>query len=95
VQEQLSSRTLKRTGNADAHSRPVAGKVFDEHAEPLYVQGAANGQRRYRYYVSRKLVQGPMRNGPGGALANQDKASGCKLRGPALGSSRIPYGPRL
>jgi site-specific DNA recombinase len=26
--------------------------------EPLYVQGATKGQRRYRYYVSRSLVSG-------------------------------------
>ena len=28
------------------------------HGEPLYVQGAVKGQRRYRYYVSRRLVRG-------------------------------------
>jgi site-specific DNA recombinase len=37
---------------------PLAGKLFDESGEPLYVQGAAKGQRRYRYYVSRTLVRG-------------------------------------
>ena len=37
---------------------PLAGKVFDEQSEPLYVQGAAKGHRRYRYYVSRELVRG-------------------------------------
>ena len=37
---------------------PLAGKLFDENGEPLYVQGAANGKRRYRYYVSRSLVRG-------------------------------------
>ena len=37
---------------------PLAGKLFDESGEPLYVQGAAKGQRRYRYYVSRSLVRG-------------------------------------
>jgi hypothetical protein len=34
------------------------GKVFDESGEPLYTQGAANGGRRYRYFVSRALVRG-------------------------------------
>jgi len=41
-----------------APSSPLAGKLFDEGGEPLYVQGAAKGQRRYRYYVSRTLVRG-------------------------------------
>jgi hypothetical protein len=33
-------------------------KLFDENGEPLYVQGSAKGQRRYRYYVSKGLVNG-------------------------------------
>ena len=37
---------------------PLAGKVFDETGEPLYVQGAVTRGRRYRYYVSRALVRG-------------------------------------
>jgi site-specific DNA recombinase len=42
----------------EAPSSPLASKLFDESGEPLYVQGAAKGQRRYRYYVSRALVRG-------------------------------------
>jgi site-specific DNA recombinase len=41
-----------------APSSPLAGKVVDENGEPLYAQGAANGERRYRYFVSRSLVRG-------------------------------------
>jgi DNA invertase Pin-like site-specific DNA recombinase len=41
-----------------ASPSPLAGKLFNEDGEPLYVQGAAKGQRRYRYYVSRSLVIG-------------------------------------
>ncbi len=41
-----------------APASPLAGKVFDENGRPLYVQGAAKGKRRYRYYVSRALVGG-------------------------------------
>jgi hypothetical protein len=37
---------------------PLAGKLFDENGEPLYVQGAVKGVRHYRYYVSRGLVRG-------------------------------------
>lgn len=41
-----------------APSSPLTGKLFDENGQPLYVQGAAKGKRRYRYYVSRALVRG-------------------------------------
>jgi site-specific DNA recombinase len=37
---------------------PLARKIFDAAGEPLYVQGAAKAGRRYRYYVSRSLVNG-------------------------------------
>jgi site-specific DNA recombinase len=37
---------------------PLAGKIFDANGEPLYAQGAAKAGRRYRYYVSRRLVDG-------------------------------------
>jgi site-specific DNA recombinase len=40
-----------------APQSPLTGKMFDESGEPLYVQGAAKGKRRYRYYVSRGLVR--------------------------------------
>ncbi len=57
VQRQL------RDGAAECRARPtkaplspLAGKLFDENGQCLYVAGAAKGERRYRYYVSRKLV---------------------------------------
>lgn len=37
----------------------LAGRLFDEAGEPLYVCGATKGQRRYRYYVSRSLIRNP------------------------------------
>ena len=37
---------------------PLAGKLFDANGEALYVQGAVKGHRRYRYYVSKRLVRG-------------------------------------
>src|SRR5208282_2128046 len=60
VQHQLRSRAVRQgEGRKTAAPRsPLAGKLFDESGEPLYVQGAAKGQRRYRYYVSRRLVRG-------------------------------------
>jgi site-specific DNA recombinase len=65
VQERLrsgASRHEKRCETEPPQS-PLAGKLFDERGEPLYVQGAAKGRRRYRYYVSRSLVRGESRDG--------------------------------
>jgi len=42
------------------------GKIFDEKGEPLFVQGAAKGQQRYRYYVSKALVKGDFDNAENG-----------------------------
>ena len=54
-----------RDGAAECRARPtkappspLAGKLFDEKGQCLYVAGAAKGERRYRYYVSRQLVTG-------------------------------------
>jgi site-specific DNA recombinase len=60
VQQQLLSRAV-RSGDGrktEAPRCPLAGKLFDESGEPLYVQGAAKGRRRDGYYVSRGLVRG-------------------------------------
>jgi DNA invertase Pin-like site-specific DNA recombinase len=60
VQQRLRDQGVRRGEGrkTEAPSSPLAGKLFDETSEPLYVQGAAKGQRRYRYYVSRTLVRG-------------------------------------
>jgi ribosomal protein S10 len=60
VQQQLRDHAVRRGegGKTEAPCSPLMGKLFDENGEPLYVQGAAKGQRRYRYYVSRRLVRG-------------------------------------
>jgi site-specific DNA recombinase len=42
------------------------GKLFDENGEPLYACGAKKGDRRYRYFVSRKLVRGADKSGDRG-----------------------------
>ncbi len=65
VQQRLRARAVRRGEGrkTEAPRSPLAGKLFDENGEPLYVQGAAKGHRRYRYYVSKKLV----RSGPEGA----------------------------
>ena len=53
---------------------PLAGKLFDENGEPLYVQGAVKGVRHYRYYVSRGLVRGSV----------QDDRRGWRVAAPEL-----------
>jgi site-specific DNA recombinase len=60
VQQRLRSRAARQSEARETHATrsPLAGKLFDESGEPLYVQGAAKGQRRYRYYVSKRLVRG-------------------------------------
>jgi site-specific DNA recombinase len=65
VQERLRSGASRHVEGrkTEAAQSPLAGKVFDERGEPLYVQGAAKGRRRYRYYVSRNLVRGESRDG--------------------------------
>jgi site-specific DNA recombinase len=59
VQQQLRNRAARHGEGrkTEAVQSPLAGKLFDESGEPLYVQGAAKGERRYRYYVSKSLVK--------------------------------------
>jgi DNA invertase Pin-like site-specific DNA recombinase len=60
VHERLHDQAARRGGQRLRHAAPspLAGKLFDERGEPLYVQGTAKGARHYRYYVSRELVHG-------------------------------------
>ncbi len=60
VQQRLRDRRMRggEGRKAEAPSSPLAGKLVDESGEPLYVQGAAKGNWRYRYYVSKGLVRG-------------------------------------
>jgi site-specific DNA recombinase len=59
AQRQLRDQAARcRTRATKAGPSPLAGKLFDEDGECLYVAGAAKGERRYRYYVSRRLVTG-------------------------------------
>ena len=67
AQRQLRDQAARcRARATKAGPSPLAGKLFDEDGECLYVAGAAKGKRRYRYYVSRRLVTGSadkMQNG--------------------------------
>jgi site-specific DNA recombinase len=59
VQQRLGSAARRGSEpKTQAPASPLTGKVFDEHGEPLYAQGAAKGGKRYRYFVSRGLVRG-------------------------------------
>jgi len=59
VQQRLCDQAAThRERPTKAPPSPLAGKLFDESGEPLYVQGAVKGGRHYRYYVSRELVRG-------------------------------------
>ena len=59
VQRQLREQAAHhRTIGRGAVLSPLAGKLFDEKGQPLYACGANKSGRRYRYYVSRKVIQG-------------------------------------
>jgi site-specific DNA recombinase len=59
VQEMLKQRAaLKRGGASERAHGLLTGKLFDENGEPLYACWAKKGARRYRYFVSRKLIRG-------------------------------------
>jgi site-specific DNA recombinase len=58
VQAMLKQRATRQSGGASRRTPSLLmGKLFDEHGEPLYACGARKGDRRYRYFVSRKLIR--------------------------------------
>jgi site-specific DNA recombinase len=75
AQRQLRDQAARcGTGATKASPSPLAGKLFDGDGECLYVAGAAKGERRYRYYVSRHLV-----------TSSADKVrNGWRLSGPEI-----------
>ena len=59
VQEMLSQKAAHPRGRTVRRSPGLLmGKLFDESGEPLYSCWAKKGQRRYRYFVSKRLVRG-------------------------------------
>jgi DNA invertase Pin-like site-specific DNA recombinase len=59
VQELLKPRAAHQRGGATRRTTCLlTGKLFDENGEPLYACWSKKGDRRYRYFVSRKLVRG-------------------------------------
>ncbi len=66
VQTKLITRSAKpRSKPAAAHVSPLAGKIFDETGDRLTPSHACKGGKRYRYYVSRRLVTGASDDGTG------------------------------
>jgi site-specific DNA recombinase len=58
VQAMLKQRATRQSGGASRRTPSLLmGKLFDENGEPLYACGARKGDRRYRYFVSRKLIR--------------------------------------
>ncbi len=58
AQQKLREQAARPRGlSTKSVPSPLAGKLFDESGEPLHVCGATKHQRRYRYYVSRRLIR--------------------------------------
>jgi hypothetical protein len=67
MQARLMERSAKpRSKPAASHPSPLAGKFFDETGDRLTPSHAAKAGKRYRYYVSRRMVSGD-RNSNAGA----------------------------
>ena len=59
LQEQLSGKARKpRRTKQHRDPSPLAGKIIDEAGERLTPSHAQKGKKRYRYYISQKLVTG-------------------------------------
>jgi DNA invertase Pin-like site-specific DNA recombinase len=69
VQVRLMDKSAKPRGKpAAAHPSLLAGKLFDETGDRLTPSHATKGGKRYRYYVSRRLVTGKSDDGTGWRL---------------------------
>tara|TARA_R110000787_G_scaffold248041_9_gene353624 strand:+ start:285 stop:1907 length:1623 start_codon:yes stop_codon:yes gene_type:complete len=59
VQACLNGNAVERPdGNRTGEASPLAGKLFDEEGSQLSPSHAVKSDRRYRYYVSRSLING-------------------------------------
>jgi len=62
AQEMLSKKAAHPRGRTVSKGAGLLmGKLFDESGEPLYSCGAKKGARRYRYFVSKRLVRATAR----------------------------------
>ena len=63
----LKQRAARQGGGTSSRTPSfLMGKLFDENGEPLYACGTKKGDRRHRYFVSRKLVRGADKSREGG-----------------------------
>jgi len=69
VQQMLSGNAVDRSSSMN-HKAPflLTGKVYDETGDMLYQSQADKNGRRYRYYVSRRLMHEPHCNNGGWRL---------------------------
>jgi site-specific DNA recombinase len=65
VQKRRRSCTPGRTRSPVRSDSPLLGKLYDETGVRLTSHHAAKGARRYRYYVSRTLMTGTVKDAPG------------------------------
>ena len=67
TQQQRRERTVRNHTRAiRVQASPLTGRLFDEHGDGLTPSHTRKGERRYRYYVSRNLIDGtadPARRG--------------------------------
>jgi site-specific DNA recombinase len=55
VQRRLAGQVKGTRGKRAPVASPLAGKLVDEHGEPLLASHTSKGEQRYRYYVSKAL----------------------------------------
>jgi hypothetical protein len=73
VQEMLNERAVRRPGGTSRKTPGLlTGKLFDENGEPLYACWAKKRDRRYHYFVSRKLIRGQDKTDGGWRLPTEE-----------------------
>ncbi|MZR22705.1 hypothetical protein GQF03_10200 [Sneathiella chungangensis] len=72
VQHMMSSNRRERSSPTNVKAPfLLTGLVFDEEGEPLYQAQASKNGKRYRYYISKKLVSHPKSDSNGWRLPAQ------------------------
>ena len=65
IQRRLSNRSGRKRGvRTAAHPSPLAGNLFDETGDCLTPSHSAKNGKRFRYYISRRLVTGKSKKHP-------------------------------
>ena len=54
----LRNQAVRGGSRTKAVASPLMGRLFDESGQSLTPSHAVKGERRYRYYVSRSLIEG-------------------------------------